>query len=44
MGPRLDEEVDELDSGVFDDDDVPDEPEAWLMEDLRDLGLSGEVE
>lgn len=44
MRPRWDEEADEPENQVFDDDDVPDEPEVWLMEDLRDLGLSGEVE
>jgi hypothetical protein len=43
MEPRLDEEVDELDTAAL-DDDVPEEPEAWLMEDLRDLGLGGEEE
>jgi hypothetical protein len=44
MEPRLDEEVDELDTTVLDDDDLLEEPEAWLTEDLRDLGLGGEEE
>jgi hypothetical protein len=44
MAPRLKDEGEESDAPVFDDEHVPEAPEAWMIEDLRDLGLSAEEE